>query len=221
VTVEARRFNRESIASRCFNPEWVDDRTLTYDDPDGEGRITVTVQETYDFAGIPTDVTAWDTYSLPHLAVTVPVPPTWEITERQAESSGPLLYSASFQPPVWETPAECGYQCPAIGAAVYHNTVNSTSAPEVLSTWLEQYATSEPFGADVDDAVQFFGVKQIEETTLGVRPALSFHHDVMGIRDYTTLTLVDESVVSLSKTHVGQFEFEPVYTLMQTHMAFQ
>jgi hypothetical protein len=43
----------------------------------------------------------------------------------------------------------------------------------------------------------------------------------MGIRVYTTLTLVDESVVSLSKTHVGQFEFEPVYTLMQTHMAFQ
>jgi hypothetical protein len=82
---------------------------------------------------------------------------------------------------------------------------------------LEQYATSEPFGADVDDAVQFFGVKQIEETTLGGRPALGFHHDAMGIRVYTTLTLVDESVVSLSKTHVGQFEFEPVFEMMQTH----
>jgi len=143
-----------------------------------------------------------------------------KITEGQARSSDSLLYSASFQPLLWETPAECGYQCPAIGAAVYHDSVNATPSPEVLHTWLEQYATSEPFGADVDDSVEFFGVEQIEKTTLGGRAALGFHHDVMGIRAYTTLTLVDGLVVSLSKTHVGQFEFEPVYTLMRTHAEF-
>ena len=83
--------------------------------------------------------------------------------------------------------------------------------------WLERRATTEPFGSNVGDSVKFFGVEQIEETTLGGRSALSFHHDVMGIRAYTTLTLVDESVVSLSKTHVGQFEFEPVFEMMRTH----
>jgi len=169
---------------------------------------------------VPSDVTTWVTHTLPSVAVILPVPPTWKITERQAGASSPLLYSASFQPPLWETPTECGYQCPAIGVAVYHNTVNVPSALEALHAWLAQHATSEPFGANVDDSVAFFGVEQIEKTTLGGQPALSFHHDVMGIRAYTTLTLVDGSVVSLNKTHVGQFEFEPVYTLMQKYVEF-
>jgi hypothetical protein len=45
ATVEARHFNRESIASRCFNPKWVDGRTVAYDGPGNEGRITTVVAE--------------------------------------------------------------------------------------------------------------------------------------------------------------------------------
>jgi len=146
----------------------------------------------------------------------VPAPPGWVIQDRG--EVGDTVYGVTFQPPVWETPAECGYQCPVISAVIYRDPVTVTaSGAEAVRMWLERRATTEPFGSNVGDSVKFFGVEQIEETTLNDGPAVGFHHESMGIRLYTVLTVVDGTVVGLSKSHVGQFEFEPVFEMMRTH----
>ncbi|MEJ5308601.1 MAG: hypothetical protein WHX52_02410 [Anaerolineae bacterium] len=85
---------------------------------------------------------------------------------------------------------------------------------------MERKGVKLPIGADVDEAVMYFGVTAPTETALGVQPALGFYHEAMGIRIYTVLAAIGDVVIAFSKTHVDQFEFEPIYELMRTHARF-
>jgi hypothetical protein len=186
--------------------------------PSPSPSITPSPAPTYDLAeDVPENVDVWGTHRLPHFNVTLPVPPDWVIEERDERMN--TLYGATYQPPLWDAPEDCGYQCPSISAVIYRDTVTITHGTTVdaLRTWLEEHSTSEPFGADVDDMVIFFGVERIEETLWDGQQALSFYSEAMGIRSYEVLTIVNGHVVGLSKSHVDRFEFEPVYEIMRTH----
>ena len=192
--------------------------TFTPAIPSPSPSVTPSPVPTYDLAeDVPENVDVWGTHRLPYFNVTLPVPPDWVIEERGER--GNTLYGATYQPPLWDSPEDCGYQCPSISVVIYRDTVTITHGTTVdaLRTWIEEHSTSEPFGADVDDRVIFFGVERIEETLWDGQQALSFYSEAMGIRSYEVLTIVNGHVVGLSKSHVDRFEFEPVYEMMRTH----
>ncbi len=165
-----------------------------------------------------TDVTTWEVYPLPHTSGALLAPPGWVVTE--GSEMGERLYSLAFQPPVWDSPEACGYQCPVISVAVYRLAASSAPPDAVLPTWLAQRATAEPFGADVAEDVMYFDVGTPIETMLGALPALGFSHEAMGIQLYTTLAVVEDVVIAFTKTHVQQFDFEPIYDLMRAQARF-
>lgn len=166
--------------------------------------------------GLPADVADWDTYSLPDIGVTIPVPPGSKVSEWPVDDTVPFTASVSIDP-AWEGAERCGYQCPEVSLTVW-----PLPAGETPREWLEAHSTAEPFGTTVDgDAeIYFFDVENVEETTLGGQPALAFTHTSMDIEVYTVIAEVEGSIVSLSKTHIGQFEFEPVFEMMRVHMQF-
>jgi hypothetical protein len=173
---------------------------------------------------VPDDVSARDIYRLPDLGLTLPVPPDWIVAEQPAMLS--LRSSVGFQPPLWTSPSECGYQCPSISLVVYDEGLdngadNGAVSIAALQAWLDARSTPRPFGSTVEtDTVIYYGVTETEPTTFGGRPALGFIHDAMGIRIYTTLTAVEDVAIALSETHVGQFDFSPVYEIMRTRTLF-
>jgi len=173
--------------------------------------------ESYDLS-MYEDVTTWETYTLRHTGGTFLAPPGWVVTEYGER--GDLLYSVSFRPPLWDSPQACGYQCPEISVAIFQADVNDAVPEEFLRDWLARRATADPFGSEAHSDVIYFGVTDTIETTLGALPALGFHHEAMGIPIYTALAIVDDVIVQLTKTHLGQFEFEPIYDLMRSHADF-
>lgn len=178
---------------------------------------TSAAPESYDLS-MYEDVTTWETYALQHTKGTLLAPPGWVV--RESEGRGDLLYSISFRPPLWDSPQACGYQCPEIGMAVFQADANNAPPGELLRDWLARRATSEPFGSEAHSDVIYFGVTDTRETTLGALPALGFYHEAMGIPIYTVLATMDDVIVELTKTHIGQFEFEPIYDLMRSHAKF-
>lgn len=223
---EASGWRIATSVARCFNPRWVDDHTVEYDDPEGEGRVTTAVAKeaaeaealrSYLADGVPADVAAWDAHALPNVDVTLPVPPGWVIME--SDEMGDVAYSVSFRPPLWDSPATCGYQCPELSAVVYRDGVSSTlPARDALRDWLDRRSTPKSFGSEgQDDAIRFFGVEAIEETTLGGLPALAFYHEAMGIQIDHVLTVVDGTVIGLGRSHVGQFELGSILEVIRKH----
>ncbi len=179
--------------------------------------LTSVVTESYTLSAYE-DITSWEAYPLPHIDGALLAPSGWVIVE--AGEMRERLYSITFQPPFWDSPEACGYQCPVISAVVYSLETHNASTDETLRDWLARRTTPEPFGTDVDEAVMYFGVTAPTETTLGVQPALGFYHEAMGIRIYTVVAARGDVVIAFSKTHVDQFEFEPIYELMRTHARF-
>ncbi len=165
--------------------------------------------------GVPANVAAWAWLDVPEVGLALPLPPAWPVREWPTDGSH-LLYSASIQPPLWAEPAECGYQCPEIAVAVWR-----PPPAESLQAWLARHGTSAPFGSEAaegEDEIFFTGVAQVEQTGVGELPALGFLHEAMGLRSYSVVFEREGMVVSLRKSHVDQFEFEPVFEFMLRHV---
>ena len=89
-----------------------------------------------------------------------------------------------------------------------------------LEAWLAQHGTEAPFGSELseaNDSIFFTGVHGLRETTVGDLPALAFYDEVMGIRSDNIIFEIEGAIVSLTKTHVDTFEFEPVFDFMRRH----
>lgn len=164
--------------------------------------------------GVPAEIDAWAWYAVRYSGLTLPIPPEWIVREWSYDDAH-VFYSATIQPPLWADPAECGYQCPEISVAVWRLPPAAN-----LQAWLAQHGTSAPFGSEASQAsgsIFFTGVDDIQETRVGDAPALAFYDEAMGIRSVSIIFELDGVIVSLRKSHVDHFEFEPVFDFMRRH----
>lgn len=164
--------------------------------------------------GPPADVADWVSYELPDTGVTVPLPPGWTVAEWPVDDTVPFAASVSVWPQ-WDRG-----ETPPPGQPEISVTVWPRPAGQALREWLDAHSTAAPFGTDTgaEDEITFFGVRDVEETTLGGQPALGFTRDVMGVQVLTIIAEGPAVVVGLSKTHADQFPLGPVFDMMQALM---
>ncbi len=164
--------------------------------------------------GLPADVADWDSYELLDTGVTVPVPPGWTVVERPVDDTVPFSASVAIWPQ-WDSGETQPPGQPEISVTVWPRP-----AGQALRGWLDTHSTAAPFGSDTgaEDEIYFFGVQDVEETTLGGQPALGFTHDVMGVQVRTIIAEGPGVVAGLSKTHADQFPLGPVFETMQKAM---